>query len=291
MKFNNSDDNDFEINDDVMKILYEADRKLTPEEIEKNRQKRAKDLESKGFLPENAEFSETMSSPQEIVESNPRKFIIEECIPACQELWSKNIYTFMASDHLNEGGCWIEIILDSLSEDNKAVFTQLTGDDIIKFSYHKGCINFGVKCVGTKGQQKLLELAKQFKMQDVPKYQAWISEKDFLIDYCNCYEEYDNPNYNPMLPPWEVNIEVNELSDYMKKYEQWELSEESHQKIKKYDPSKAQKPISEYANEHKMIYENGRVYLSQFHYQKHKKYLQYMSNVGQFEETHHSKKD
>ena len=45
-----------------------------------------------GFLPLNDEYSETMASPMEEVESNPRKFIIEECIPACKELWRKNIY-------------------------------------------------------------------------------------------------------------------------------------------------------------------------------------------------------
>ena len=281
---------DFEKSDDVMKLLDKIERKMSPEEIEKNRQKRAKELESKGFLPENAELCETMTSPQEIVESNPRQFIIEECIPACQELWSKNIYTFMVSDHLNEGQCWIEIVFDNLSDENKDIFMQLTGDDIIKFSYHKGCINFGVKYVGRKGQQKLLELAKKFKMQDVPKKQAWISEKEFLMNYCRCYDEYDNPNYSPMLPPWEANIEMDKLPDYMEKYEQWELSEESHQKIKKFAPSKANKSISEYANEHGMVYEDGRVYLSQFHYQKHKNFVHYMNNINEQEEIHHRKK-
>ena len=290
MIVNSDDEYTFEMDEATKKFLNEFDKELTPEEIEQKKQERAKELESKGFLPENEELSETMSSPQELVELNPRQFIIEECIPACQELWSKNIYTFMVSDHLNEGKCWIEIIFDSLSDENKDIFMKLTGDDIIKFSYHRGCVNFGVKYVGIKGQQKLLELAKQFRMQDVPKNQAWISEKEFLMNYCGCYDEYDNPNYKPMLPPWEANIEMDKFSDYMEEYERWELSEESHQKLKKFAPNKANKTILEYVSEHGIVYVEGKVYLSQFHYQKHKKFLHYMNNTNELEEIHHSKK-
>lgn len=78
-----------------------------------------------------------MSSPQEEVEKNPTQYIIQECLPACQELWKKNIYTFMVSDHLNEGTCWIEIIVDSLSEENKDIYFGLSDDEAVKFSYHK----------------------------------------------------------------------------------------------------------------------------------------------------------
>ncbi len=44
----------------------------TQEEIEKRKKERAKELEHKGFLPENEGYSETMTSPQEMVEANPR---------------------------------------------------------------------------------------------------------------------------------------------------------------------------------------------------------------------------
>ena len=39
-----------------------------------------------------------------------------------------------------------------------------------------------------------------------------------------------------------------------------------------------------------MIYEDGRVYLSQFHYKKHKKYLDYISTIKEQEEKNHNKK-
>ena len=57
------------------------------------------DFNTEEFLPMNPEFNEEMTVPMEVVEKNPQRFIIQECIPACQELWRKNIYTFMASKY------------------------------------------------------------------------------------------------------------------------------------------------------------------------------------------------
>lgn len=280
-------------------VKEEEFEELTPEDIEllgfheltsEDRQKRAQKLEEKGFLPENEELDETSSSPQESVENNPRQFIIEECIPACKELWAKNIYTFMVSDHLNEGECWIEIILDSLSEENKEVYANLEGEDVIKFSYHKGAINFGVKAVGKEGQRKLLDLAKQFKMQDVPFRQAYISPKDFLMDYCGCYDEIPNPNYKEMTPPWSVQLPYEELLDYMNKYDEWESSVASKETIRKFNPLKMTKSLDELVKEQGMIIEEDRVYLSPFHYAKHLKYMEKLANIGTDEASSHIKR-
>lgn len=251
----------------------------TSEEKEKIKKERAIELEKKGFLPENDGYCETMTSPQEEVEKNPTQFIIQECLPACQELWRKNIYTFMVSDHLNEGMCWIEIIADSLSEENKDIYLEMTEDEAVKFSYHSGTVNFGVRCVGIEGQKRLLELAKRFQMQDVPKEQAYITPQDFLMRYCNCYHEYPNPDYKPMLAPWEADIGLEEITDYMNKYDKWQESIESKQFLKSFAPEKVTKSIEELASEHGMILEETRVYLSQFHYQKHKNYVNYVNNL------------
>lgn len=43
-------------------------REPTQEELERRKEERAIELERKGFLPENEDYSETMSSPQEEVE-------------------------------------------------------------------------------------------------------------------------------------------------------------------------------------------------------------------------------
>ena len=138
---------DIEITDDVFKRFYQEE---TEEAKEERIKKEREDIERRGYLPVNDEFEETMTSPQEVVEKNPRKYIIEECIPACKELWSKNIYTFMVSDHLNDGECWIELDADALSDDNKSIYLGLDSNEVKKFSYHRGAINFGVRCVGKK---------------------------------------------------------------------------------------------------------------------------------------------
>lgn len=264
-------DTEFNIEDLPMFDFHEP----TPEEIEQAKKERAIELEKKGFLPENEGYSETMSSPQEMVEKNPTQFIIQECIPACKELWSKNIYTFMVSDHLNEGICWIEIIADSLSDENKEIYMNLSDDEAVKFSYHAGAVNFGVNAVGKVGQQKLLELAEMFKMQDVPKGQAYISPQDFLMNYCGCYEEVKNPNYKYMTPPWEQGLELDQLGEYMEQYENWQNSSESKETFRRFDSSKVIKSIPEYAQEHGMIVDDDRIYLSEFHYKKHQNFVEY----------------
>jgi len=287
---NKSEKKDISIDESIIgEPLEFAFHEPTPEEIEQRKKERAIELEKKGFLPENEGYNETMSSPQEEVEKNPTQYIIQECLPACQELWKKNIYTFMVSDHLNEGICWIEIIAESLSEENKDIYLGLSDDEAIKFSYHKGTINFGVPCVGKEGQKRLLELAQKFQMQDVPKNQAYITTQDFLMDYCNCYEEYPNPNYKPMLAPWEAGIGLKEMADYMKRYEQWQESAESQQSLRKFAPEKATKSITELADERGMIFEDNRVYLSPFHYHKHKNYVDYVNNMS-VQETSKSNK-
>ncbi len=274
--FNEEYDNP-EIDDDILKMLNECfDKPLSPEEIERRKKQRAIELQEKGFLPENDELDETMTSPQEEVELAPKRFIIEECIPACKELWAKNIYTFMVSDHLNEGQIWVEVVFDALSDENKEIYNNLTGDDVIKFSYHKGCVNFGVNCVGELGQQKLLELAKQFKMQDVPKNLAWITEEEFLMGYCGCYDEYDNPNYIEMLPPGEVSMSDDQIYEYIKKYDEWQYSTDSQKKLRKFSSDKVTKSTFEYSKEHGMIFDQGKIYLGQFHFQKHQEFLKHL---------------
>ncbi len=264
----------FDSDDDISDFLEPS-----PEELAIRKEKAAKELLEKGFLPENDGYSETMSSPMEAVEQNPRQFIIEECVPACQILWSKNIYTFMVSDHLNEGVCWIEIIADSLSDENKNIFLNLAGDDIIKFAYHSGCLNFGVKCVGKKAQERLAEIASGFAMQDVPYKQGYIMQQEFLINHCGCYDEVPNPDYIPMAAPWDAEIHVEQIADYMEKYEEWEASNKSKESIRIYNPNNATKSLPDYLGEHNMVGDGDRVYLTPYHYQKHLNYINYLNNL------------
>lgn len=250
-------------------------KKKAPEEKVEEKRRYSEELAQKGFLPINDELEETPHSEQEEVEQHPRRYIIEECIPACQELWSKNIYTYMVSDHLNENVCWIEVIFDSLSEENKKILQELSGDDVIKFSYHKGCANFGVKKVGKEGQECLKALAQKFKMQDVPADLAYITPEQFLFEYCGCYDEMPNPDYVDMLPPSVWTLESS------KECFDWMDSTRSKKTLKKFNPNKRQKTLKELADEKGMIVDEkqGRVYLSPFHYDKHQKYEKYLESI------------
>ena len=102
----------------------------------------------------------------------------------------------------------------------------LEGEDIIKFSYHRGCVNFGVKYVGVQGQARLLELAQQFQMQDVPYGEAYITLPEYLIR-CGCYDEVENPNYVPMTEPWDMGLPMDQIGDYLIKYDEWKDSDKS----------------------------------------------------------------
>ncbi len=187
----------------------------------------------------------------------------------------------MVSDHLNEGVCWIEVIADNLSDENKEIFTQLEGEDIIKFSYHKGAINFGVNSVGAKAQERLLELAQKFQMQDVPHGEAYITLPEYLIR-CGCYDEVENPNYVPMTEPWKMNLPLEQKKDYLIKYDEWEYSDKSKKTNKVFSPEKMNKPLEEYFDGTGVIYEDDRVYLSEYHYKKH---LNYVNSLTQTQGT------
>lgn len=121
--------------------------------------------------------------------------------------------------------------MDNLSDENKEIFTQLEGEDIIKFSYHKGCVNFGVKCVGAQAQARLLELAQKFQMQDVPHGEAYITLSEYLIR-CGCYDEVENPNYVPMTDPWNMDLPMDQIGYALIKYDEWKDSDKSKKLIK-----------------------------------------------------------
>ena len=220
----------------------------------------------------------------EIVEQNPRVFIMEECIPACEELWKKNVYTFMVSDYLNEGECWIEVVIDNLSDENKEILFQLSGSDIRRRDYHRGCMIFGVNKVGKEGQERLLELAQKFQMQDVPYIEAYITLPEYLIQR-GCYKEVENPDYVEMKAPWTLNLPVDQLGKKIIEYDDWLASSQSSKTIKVFDSTKVIKPLDEYLSEIGAIYEDGRVYLSDYHYQKHQNYVKSLTTSQEHKHT------
>ena len=256
----------------------------TPEEIEQEKREEKNRLLLKGYLPKNEEYNETPRSPMEMVEQNPQIYIMEECIPACEELWKKNVYTFMVSDYLNEGECWIEVVIDNLSDENKEILFQLSESDIRRRDYHRGCMIFGVNKVGKEGQERLLELAQKFQMQDVPYGEAYYTLPEYLIER-GCYKEEPNPDYIEMQAPWIQQSSPDELGARIIAYDEYLASNQSKKTIKVFDSTKVTKPLEDYLSETGAIYEDGRVYLSDYHYQKHQNYVKSLTTSQEHKHT------
>ena len=170
--------------DDAIRRFLEKLEKPAPTLEERNAE-RAK----YGMLPITDKYNPVCHAHQEDVELEPERFVVPECIPACKELWSKNVYTFMVSDELNmqHGETWIEIVNSVLSAQNLAILKSLEDDNEVRiFHYHEGCTSIAVHCVGLEAQQKLLEIAKRFEKQDVPgEYVAY-------FEYVEGYQPKDD---------------------------------------------------------------------------------------------------
>lgn len=230
------------------------------------------------YLPQNEKFSEVSHASNEDVENNPEKYIMTECIPACKELWKKNIYTFMVSNYVGETGIWIEIY-NEISDENKKYLDSLKLKNIKVDIYHEGCYRIRIDHIGKNASDLLLEVCKGFKMQDVPKNIACFTEEDFLID-CGCFSEIENPNYYEMKEFYEMDFEsLEEQRDYIEKYSKWEHSDESKKYLKKYDSTKKIKSTEQYAKDNNMIYVDGVIYRSKYDFDKHIKYLQYINRI------------
>lgn len=239
-------------------------------------------MATNNFLPLNKNYHPVMSAPMEEVEAHPEVYILEECIEACKILWSKNIYTFMVSDRGDIDSSWIEVFENGLSPVNMDVIKNMTGEDIIKYKYHRSCINFGVKCVGQEAKERLIELANSFQMQDVCEGYAYMSVNDALINLGIC-RYVENPDYYPMESPYFGKVSFDnpqEFGNYIVKYEKWQNSINSKETLPVYDPTKLSKPKEEYFKEAGFVYvpSEERVYLSDYHYQKHLNYLKSLND-------------
>lgn len=212
-------------------------------------------------LANNKEYEGTSRVTQEMVEAEPRKWIIEECVPACQILWDKNIYTFMCSDGLDID-TWIELEVDNLSPENIAILDEIR-KEYVCYQYHQGCLNISVPGKGRKAQEELIKIAERFKMQDVPSDYATLSMKSIYM-ICGCSKEVENPNYVPI----EVQLANMDFSN-------WSLDIQEPT-IMVLDESKIVKSDEEYIDEVGAIRdsETGIIYRNQFHYNKHLKYLE-----------------
>lgn len=212
-------------------------------------------------LADNREYEGAPRVTQEMVEAEPRRWIIEECVPACEILWSKNIYTFMCSDSIDKDA-WIELELECLSPENIEILEEIK-KEYVCYQYHQGCLNISVPGMGKKAQEELIKIANRFIMQDVPsKYATFTMEKVYMINGCS--KEVENPNYvsiqeqlaNMTFGNWGFDIQEPTI---------WVL-----------DPTKIVKSDEEYISDVGAIQDanTGVIYRNQFHYNKHLKYIE-----------------
>ena len=194
-------------------------------------------------------------------------FIMEECIPACMELFEKNISIFSTSDYHTEEGCFIDISADALSEENIAVLSELP---CCEKCDDNNVFHLKSKHVGKIGQDELINIVKQFQMQDVRENFAYVSIQSFLVDYCNCYDEVANPNYK--------SINYSEVLYALLEGKSMDVPKEEPKFLKVFNPNKVTKPVLELVQDHKMILDGDRVYLSDFYYQKHMKYVESLTS-------------
>lgn len=114
------------------------------------------------------------------VVANPDEYIIPGCLEACQELWSKNIETFMCS---NLDDDYFYVLLMDLSSDNMKRFQDLMNVDT-RYFYSFDRDAYGIRVPGTsvRDKQMLTQLTSVFQIQDILpiRYQ---SEEEFLMEY------------------------------------------------------------------------------------------------------------
>ena len=239
--------------------------------VKKNREK------EREFESSDSEYigDSVMSVSQEEVEAHPERYILPECLPACQALWSKNIYTFMTSNHDDVNTRWIQIDPDNFSAENLALFEKLSAKSPKNFQmgdvYRPWSFTIGTKGTGEAAGKDLLKLADKLKMQDVPEGIAYLSTEDFLILYDDCYDEVLNPEYREMEDPVILEDKLNtvEFLKYFEEYSQWLSSPESQKTIKKFNAERQSAPLEDLVTAQNMILDDKRVYFNDFHYQKH----------------------
>lgn len=215
----------------------------------------------------------------EEVMARPEEYIIPELQEACKELWAKNIFTNMVSDRDNTGDTYI--VLETLSEENQAVFDELAEhfpDNFKLAPYRKRLqIRFHTEAMTQE------EIASKFKKaislfvpQDVQD-DFYRTREEFLLE-CGCFKMIPNPEYDANVDPMQMLFN-GDLAGY-------DLQRKKTIKlIEAFDETKVEKPLEEYVKEKGLtrLYDPGtkRIYNSEFFLNRHKEYVK-----SQSEETH-----
>ena len=88
-----------------------------------------------------------------------------------------------------------------------------------------------------------------------------------------------------MQAPWIQQSSPDELGARIIAYDEYLASNQSKKTIKVFDSTKVTKPLEDYLSETGAIYEDGRVYLSDYHYQKHQNYVKSLTTSQEHKHT------
>lgn len=163
------------IDEEFREFLKKLDvEPLSPEEMRARFEKENAERIARGILPVPEGYESVGPTPVKLVKANPERFIVPECLPACKELWIKNIDTFMVCDllDLETGWAWIcleDILLSARNKEILASLEQIPDVTLYTDNYYDNTVYIMVPYVGQAAQDALLSIAKRFEMQEASK--------------------------------------------------------------------------------------------------------------------------
>lgn len=178
----------------------------------------------------------------ETVMANPGEYIIPACLPACRELWNKNIETFMVSN-LQDNHLYV--LIENVSPENKAIFDQLHKQDnrFVIDGYRGNILGIAVEGTDERAMAELKALTEVFRVQDTLRFQT---AEEFLEKY-----KYTDGK-------WVVQDDGTIRRDKNPELENITLQE----------------ALAKSGKTHLYVPEEGKIYESTTYLQWHKKYIQ-----------------
>ena len=116
----------------------------------------------------------------EYVVNDIEEYVIPECQQACRLLWSKNIETFMSSNHQDQD---LYVLLSKLSNENQKIFDEMSKNDK-RYFFDESTHYYGIRVngAGEESVNDLNSLTETFSIQDVEE-RRYMTADDFLKDY------------------------------------------------------------------------------------------------------------
>lgn len=206
-------------------------------------------LDYNDYKKNNIEAQVNFKKITEKVLEKPAKFLDSTCVPAAESLRKKNIFVV---DSIR-ADVYTYLLFDKLDQENMKIFKEKYANDSESYFIDHGNLDyFGVRVKnGTSKKTKaFLKLVSDFKMQDIQR--GYLSEKNFLMTVCDCEK-------------------VEGLT---------ERSGNNAQIV--FDIQKMDKPFRDYLKdsgyEQYYVQDEHRVYMNDFYFNAHKKYLSEFKN-------------